>query len=151
MAKVSEVYSGNYVQASELPKGQRVTAVIVAAEAENIGQDQQLKIVLTLRHQDGRAWPRRVVCNKTNGLILSAALGDDTIHWPGRTVQLWSEPVTFQGRLTQGIRMLPLAPPPGNSGAIPMPPPVAATAPHSRSVFDDGVATADHLDDEIPY
>jgi hypothetical protein len=32
-----------------------------------------------------------------------------------------------------------------------MPPPPVAAAPQSRSVFDDGVATADHLDDEIPY
>jgi hypothetical protein len=154
MPKISEIYAGQFVNAAELPMGRRLGAVITAASAQPIGQGDQaaVKIVLELRAHDGRAWPKAAVLNKVNAVTLAGLMGDDTVAWIGRSIEVWREKVMFGGRLVDGLRMTAASPPPaGNSGAIPMPAPAVAAAPPTRSIFDDGVATADHLDDEIPY
>jgi hypothetical protein len=153
MPKISEIYAGQFVNAAELPMGRRIPAVITAAAAQTIGQGDQasFKIVLDLRAHDGRPWPKQVVLNKTNAVMLSAVMGDDTAAWISQSIEIWRERVMFAGKLVDGMRMSAASPPSGNSGAIPMPPPPPVAAPHSRSVFDDGVAIADDLDDQIPY
>ena len=107
MASVSQTYAGTFLNASELvPLGQRRTAVVHAAVQEVIGQENKPAIVLDLVAANGRAWPKRVVLNKGNALQLAAAYGDDTDHWVGRQITVWSENVMFQGRLVPGIKVL---------------------------------------------
>jgi hypothetical protein len=99
-------------------------------------------VVLSLASRDGRPWPRKLVLNKTNSLILASAYGDDTDAWLSRHIEVWSEPVQYQGRIVQGVR---LAPAPGGNGsahtasvpAMPKAPPTGGTAPI--------------IDDEIPF
>jgi hypothetical protein len=116
MAKVSEVYAGNYITAAELPDGRRVPAVIMAAEVQVIGQDQPSKLVLSLNARNGRPWPRGLVLNKTNGMVLAAAYGDDTAAWLGRSIEVWKEPVQFQGKIVQGVRTAPARTMPTTTG-----------------------------------
>jgi hypothetical protein len=148
MPKISEVYAGQFVNAAELPMGRRVGAVITAASAQTVGQGDQasIKIVLGLEAHDGRAWPKQVVLNKTNAVMLAAVMGDDTAAWVGQSIEIWRERVMFAGKLVDGLRMAAASPPPaGRSAAIPMPGPAQTAA---RGAFDDGVATDD---DEIPF
>jgi hypothetical protein len=140
MPKVSDVYAGDYVTANELQSKGRVTAQITKAEVEVIGQDQTQKLVLSLQSRGGQPWPRRLVLNKTNGLILQSAYGDDTDAWLSRQIEIWSEPVQYQGRIVQGVRLAP-ATSTGN-GATAVPATLPAAAPKAAS----GI-----IDDEIPF
>jgi hypothetical protein len=137
MSRVSDVYSGEYVTAAQL-QGRRATAQIVQVETEPVGQEQQLKLVLTLKNADGRMWPKRVVLNKTNSLILASAYGDETNDWAGRNIEIWAEPVQFQGRIVQGVKIQPagaLAASASNGEARATPPrPVAKPAPELNDV-----------------
>jgi hypothetical protein len=142
MASVSQTYAGTFLNASELvPLGQRRTAVVHAAVQEVIGQENKPAIVLDLVATNGRAWPKRVVLNKGNALQLAAAYGDDTDHWVGRQITVWSENVMFQGRLVPGIKVLP-----AGNGAVPtasiapLPPP---DPPAPQTVQSAGRAAAD--------
>jgi hypothetical protein len=138
MPRVSEVYSGNYVTAAELQGKGRLAAVIKKAEIEPVGQDQVPKVVISLASRGGQPWPRRVVLNKTNSLILASAYGDDTDGWLDHQVEVWSETTHFQGRMVQGVRLAPAV-----AAAIPMPPP----AKPAKAQPD----TAPNVDDEIPF
>lgn len=147
MPKVSSVYSGDYVTATELPTGRRITAIVTAVAVEAVGQEQQQKVVLELQNPNGRAWPRRLVLNKTNALILSSAFGDDTVAWPNRAIEIWAEPVNFQGRIVQGIRLnvVTQAPANGNGAHLPVPTTAAPASPGRPG------SAAPMVDDEIPW
>ena len=171
MAKISDVYAGDYVSASELPEGRRIAAVIQFAGVEEVGQqDQQRKrVALTLAAPDGRPWPRKLVCNKTNAGILAASYGDETAGWMGRPIEVWQAPTPFQGKIVPGIKLAVPAPPPlaasvpANQVAIPMPAPTSTPAPGNGAAasmavpghtvpLPAGMPTApDDLNDEIPF
>jgi hypothetical protein len=53
MPKVSDVYSGEFVNAPQLPIDRRVTALIISAAAEVVGRSQDVKLVLDLSTTDG--------------------------------------------------------------------------------------------------
>jgi hypothetical protein len=152
MPKISEIYAGQYVNATELPDGRRITAIITASAAQTIGQGDQasIKIVLDLKAPDGRPWPKSAVLNKSNAVLLAAVMGDDTTAWIGKPIEIWREKVMFAGKLVDGMRMAASSAPAGNSSVIPMPGPTAAAA-RPNTVFDDGGSTAAHLDDAIPF
>src|ERR1700681_1737287 len=103
---------GDFVSSGELPDGRRVAALIHNASVEEVGQEQQRKVVLVLVSLDGRAWPRKLVLNKTNAGLLAAAFGDDTIARPGRAIEVWKEAVSFQGKIMPGVKVAAGAPPP---------------------------------------
>jgi hypothetical protein len=137
MPKVSETYSGQYLNASELtPLGQRRRAMVHAAALEMIGQDanKSQKIVLSLVSPKGAPWPKDVVLNRTNAMQLSTAYGDDTDGWLGKTVEVWSENVMFQGRMVPGIKIMPV------------PTPIAAAI-----ALPAGNSAGAELNDEIPF
>src|SRR5271169_6308688 len=104
MVKASALYSGNYLTAAELPPG-RHNATIFSVETEMVGQgaDQSEKLVLALTSRGGRAWPKSLVLNKGNALLLSSAYGDETDAWPGRPVVIWADPsVMYAGKRVGG-------------------------------------------------
>ena len=140
MVKVSDVYGGNYVTAAELPTARHVLAEIAAAIAETVGRDQTVKLVLDLRSRDGRPWPRRLVLNKGNGLILASAYGDDTNDWIGKAIELWSEPTQFQGKDMMGVRLAAVGN--GAVSATPLPPNGPQWNSHQPQQL---------LEDEIPF
>jgi hypothetical protein len=169
MPKISDVYAGDYISAAQLPDGRRVPAFISAAVAEEVGQDKATKVVLTLKAHDGRLWPRGLVLNKTNALMLVSAYGDDTSAWIGRPIEVWKEPVQFQGKIVPGIKIAPgQQPPPAAAGAIPLGPPSGGnasgatmqTGPDSSVLIPQTAPSATgpvwagpggDLDDEIPF
>jgi hypothetical protein len=85
MPRVSETYAGQFLNASELmPLGKRHPALIHEVREELVGQNRELKLVLALVSRAGKAWPKEIVCNKTNALSLQAGYGDDTDGWVGK-------------------------------------------------------------------
>lgn len=142
MAKISEVYSGAYVTAAELTPGRRITAVVAGAEVTVVGQGDAAsqKVVLSLKNRAGVQWPRQLVCNKSNATLLAAAFGDETREWPGHTLEIWAEPVMYQGKLVPGIKVMPL----------PSQGPTIAPSRGSDIPADTSNLAAD-LDDEIPF
>jgi hypothetical protein len=127
MVDMTAPYAGDFVRADELPEGQRLQAVIRFAGVEQVGQDQTPKAVLSLaRAEDGKPWPRKVILNKTNALILTAAFGRDGAGWINQTITVWREPVQFGGKMVPGIKVAAgNQAPPSSSGAIPLPGPIA--------------------------
>lgn len=165
MTTIDDIYAGDYITADELPDGRRIPAVIAFAAVEEVGQDQRKRVVLTLRAPDGRPWPRKVVLNKTNAGLIAAVAGKEFSTWSGRPLEVWKEPVSFQGRIVSGVKVSAVASgvPGGTSLAIPMPAPAtrpgngAAASPppaDGHSVpFPGAMPTApnDDLNDEIPF
>jgi hypothetical protein len=142
MARISEVYAGQYISAAELDGGKRRQAVIAAVEVAAVGQgdDAAKKVVLSLKNRAGIAWPRRLVLNKTNANLLAAAFGDETRGWSGHGIEVWAERVMFQGKLVPGLKVIPL---PSQEAAI--------AAPSRGGGIPDGPDIAADLDDEIPF
>jgi hypothetical protein len=168
MPSIDDVYTGDYVTAEQLPD-HRVPAVIVTATVEEVGQEQRKRVVLTLNAPDGRPWPRRLVLNTTNARLIADIAGKDYTGWRGRPIEVWKEPVSFQGRIVKGVKVaatsggIPAAPP-ASTGAIPLPGPAATAGPINGSAGGMTMAghhvplpgampgaPADDLDDEIPF
>ena len=78
--------------------------VIDTVTLEEVGQDREQKMVAYFRGKQ-----KGLVLNKTNSHALASKFGDDTDDWSGKSVQLYSEPVFFQGRKTDGLRLRPVA------------------------------------------
>jgi hypothetical protein len=121
MVKASEYYAGNYIKAAELPDGQRLAAVITGATVEPLGQDQTPKVILAVRNAppDNRPWGRGIPLNRTNQLILSAAFGDETDDWAGKTVEIWKGTAQFNGQVVPSLKID--VPPPPRVAAVPVP------------------------------
>jgi hypothetical protein len=107
MPSIDDVY-GNYVTGAQL-EGRRVVATIASAVVEQIGKDKTPKIVLRLtRREDGKPWPKGVVLNVTNSRMVATGYGKDYTLWPGRTVELWTEPTRNpDGGIGPGIKVAP--------------------------------------------
>jgi hypothetical protein len=120
---ISQAFPSNYLKASDL-QGRTVTATIESCELEELGD--ATKPVLRFRGQSKGA-----VLNKTNALNLAAAYGEDTAGWIGKSVQLSSQKVQYQGRLVDGLRVSV----PAQAAAEAFQAPVAEEAPP----FDDEI------------
>jgi hypothetical protein len=115
MPSVSLIYSNNeFLIASQLPAGRRITARIHGTSVETLGQglEQSQKLALELVSQDGRPWPRRVILNKGNASLLANAFGDEADGWGGQLIEIWQAPVEFRGRTVAGVKVAPVHQPP---------------------------------------
>ncbi len=125
MAKIADAFPSKYLAASDFEDGD-VTATIVAADIETIGQGQDAarKIVVKLK-----GLPKAFICNKVNaGTIAKVTGSDDTDDWIGKRITLGVSEVEFKGDLMPAIRV-----------RLKKPAPVAAPA---RQVVDNPEADA---------
>jgi hypothetical protein len=97
--RISQTFASRYFKASDL-SGEEMLATISHVAEEEVGQDRQPKPVLYLNGQQ-----KGIVLNRTNAERLAAKLGDDTKDWKGAHVELYSEPVNFEGRKMDGLRL----------------------------------------------
>jgi len=104
--KLSEYYSAEskYLRASDIPEGREVQVVIDHMEPEKItrGDDEtpQEKLVVYFKNKE-----KGLVLNATNGKRLSDAYGDDVMGTYGKSVVLYVEQVSFQGKQVPGLRL----------------------------------------------
>lgn len=142
MPSASQLYGSGWLKASDLmPLGKRRHVSIVDAAPETVGQDQKEMLALTLAGSNGQVWSKRMLLNKTNMLLIVSAYGDDYTTWTGRSIEVWSENVSFQGRIVPGLKIMPAA-----RKAPPQAAPVHEVPPDADP--DSGMAITD---DEIPF
>jgi hypothetical protein len=89
-------------------------------------------------------------------LALAAAFGDDSNNWRNRGIEIWQEQVMYQSRLVPGIRLAPVAAPPGNGSAAAPAASPTAPAPAMPSLAAPRPASpasglGELLDDQIPF
>lgn len=101
--KASTFTAGQYLKAADLG-GRAVQARIESVTAEDFDEGQKLCL-----HFQGRE--QGCVLNKTNTSILIDAMGDETDAWSGQVVELYSEKVSFGGKIVDGLKVrMPVAP-----------------------------------------
>jgi hypothetical protein len=99
MPKVSELYGGTYLTGADLA-GKSHRLRIEAVAVEEVGDDRERKLVVAFVGAK-----KNLVLNKTNASALVGAFGDDTDTWTGKSVELFTVRVTFNGRTYDGIRV----------------------------------------------
>jgi hypothetical protein len=97
------LFGSKFLSSADLG-GKRPKARIASAEVQQLGNDRKM-VLHFIGVQKG------LVLNVTNGRRIGQAFGTDPAKWVGATLELYSEPTTFQGRTTEGIRVLPLVRP----------------------------------------
>ena len=96
---IGEIFPSKYLKASDIGSSKQYTNKGVTIE--EVRQDRERKPVL---HFEGEQ--RALVLNKTNAGTIAAILrSGDTTSWVGKTIALITEPVSFQGRTSPGIRV----------------------------------------------
>ena len=115
-------FPSKFLKGDDIEPGEIVT--IKEVRDELVGTDQDCKPVMYLNEHD-----RGIVLNRTNARALVKVLGDDEKTWPGKKVELRTEPVFFKNELTNAIRMS------------------AVVVPARREVEQ----VANELDDVIPF
>jgi hypothetical protein len=98
VARVGEVFSGNYLKAEDL-QGKAVRVRIESVTVEKLGEDT--KPVLHFRGKD-----KTLALNKTNANIIAEVLGTDEMDdWEGRDIVLYPTKTEFQGKRVPCIRV----------------------------------------------
>ena len=110
--KIDALYPSKYVKSDDFPPGKRVSVVIRSVSLEDLGNGETKPALWFLNKT------KAAILNKTNALILEVSLGSETDDWIGKTIELFAEQKSFQGRLVQGISMAVPA-----QAAAPAPPP----------------------------
>jgi hypothetical protein len=127
---INSLFPSNYLKAADL-QGQVRRVTIEACQPEQLGQGE-IKPALQFR-----GVPKKLILNKTNGLLIAASFGTETTAWAGREIELYPENVMFQGQVVPAIRVrVPIgaAPAPAAAAdpfahAAPAPQPPAPAAP----------------------
>lgn len=94
---INQVYSGNSFKAEDLGD-QEPTFIITAIEMKPF--DKGNKLVLSFQGEK-----KTLVCNKTNAKRIAFMFGNDTNHWVGQSITLYTEHVDFQGEIVPAIRI----------------------------------------------
>lgn len=120
MARVSEVYGGNWLTAEDL-QGREVTATIESVTLHDMN-DGKKKAAL---HFVGKE--KALLLNVTNGNTIAELLGTDEMDdWAGQRIRLFVAKVDFQGKRVPAIRVKDAAAA-QRSAPKPPPPPVDET------------------------
>lgn len=138
MAKISSIYPNRFLKPYELSKQKRTPALIERVTTEVFGNDFAEKLVVTLLSEDGSK--RELVLNQTNARRLAAEFGDETDHWHGREVVLWTADINFRGDIIASVQIEP----------APSPVPEAPKTTPKTTPKMLGRGDQD-LDDEIPF
>lgn len=102
--KISETFKSKYMKSEDVKRDgqtQIITAVSLEDTAGN-GQQRDFKPVLYFEGCDVG-----LVLNKVNGMMTAALYGDETDDWIGRPFVMRLEKVLFNGKIVDGIRVVP--------------------------------------------
>lgn len=96
--RISRAFPSKWLKADDIPDGRKVRVTIKKVIVETISDED--KPVMYFQGKE-----KGVVLNKTNAGRLAVAYGDDTDDWVGQECLLFSEQVSFQGRMVPAIRV----------------------------------------------
>jgi hypothetical protein len=102
MPKASDFFPSNYMRAGDLAGKERIVTIdrVETSTFENDGKKQS-KPVVHFRYNGIKP----LVCNKTNFLLIAAALGDDSDGWTGKRISLYPDMVGFKGTVQEAVRV----------------------------------------------
>ena len=129
--RVTEIYHGKFLQATELPDGD-IPVEMSHYEMVDFGSEE--KAVLYFKGKK-----RGLILNKTNAYKISELHGDDMEEWPGKRVVMYKTSTEFQGRSVPCIRFRDKVPSPKKAKRPP--------APEPQEFDDDGMPAGD----DIPF
>ncbi len=118
MPKTADMRESKFLKKEDVGKGALLTITGVSRlNVAKEGVDPELKWAMSFKETD-----KPLVLNATNIQICEHIYGsDDTDHWLGKALVLYTDPnVTFGGKLVGGIRVR--APKPGSVKVAPPPP-----------------------------
>ncbi|MCF8014668.1 MAG: hypothetical protein K9L65_03035 [Chromatiaceae bacterium] len=95
---IHALFPSNFLKAADL-QGQVRRVTIESCMPEQLGQGE-IKPALQFR-----GVPKKLILNKTNGLLIAASFGTETTAWAGREIELYPENVMFQGQVVPAIRV----------------------------------------------
>ena len=97
--RVGKYAEGNsrYLKGLHLEGSEPTWTISHAEEQTMLGEE---KLVVYFEEED-----RGLVLNRTNARRLVDAFGDDADEWVGKRVVLYTEPVDFNGKTTDAIRL----------------------------------------------
>ena len=98
---INDAFPSAFIKSDDL-QGQRIPLTVMTVTMEDVG-DKEYKACLRFMGKD-----KGMILNKTNAGILAAAWGNDTDHWQGQKLELYSHMVNFQGRMVPGLAVQPL-------------------------------------------
>lgn len=136
--KIGQMMDSKYLKKEDVDPPKLLT--IKAIAQGNVGKDDAPDFKWCMSFHE---LTKPMVLNSTNIQLAAAALGsDDTDNWIGKQVVLFNDPnVSFQGKLTGGVRIrAPRMRPAGATAQVAAQPPAAAQ-----------MATAEDFDDDIPF
>ena len=105
--KIGQMFSGNYLKASDIDELMVVTieGVDAVTMRDNTGTEVTKPLIHLVNMELG------LVLNKTNAKLVCKALGsDDTDDWIGRKITLYVADVEFRGDVVPAIRVKAKAP-----------------------------------------
>jgi hypothetical protein len=137
MANIMDDFPSKYLKGEELEDHPTVT--ISRVTREEVGKDREVRPILYLNEYE-----QGVVLNKTNAGNIARMYGTETDNWPGKTVVLGTEMVTFNGETKPAIRIWP----PKRPAARPS---VNAPLTTNGRQFDDRNPPPAELSDDVPF
>lgn len=110
---ISTLFPSKFLKASDVKNSPR-QLVIESVTQEEVSQGEMKPVVRFQGQQQG------MVMNKTNSMLIAHAFGTETDNWRGKAIELYSEPVSMQGRIVDAIRVrMPRAPAPAITEDVP--------------------------------
>lgn len=102
--KMKDLFPSKYLKADDVEEfGGEVNVTIKGVRCEemqdNEGAKEDKPVLYFNQHAKG------MVLNKTNGDRISAAYGDESDDWRGKTITLYTEVVSAFGKTTNAIRV----------------------------------------------
>ncbi len=154
MAKVSDMFPSKWLTAAEV-EGQVHQLVISAYGKESYDEGDKM----TLSFQGAK---KGMVLNHTNRGTLVWLFGDEADNWIGQTVELFTEPVNFKGKISAGLKLRGIqtaqpaiqprpAPVPTQPSPSPIGGPGQQAAAQAQAVAQPMAADPSDLDDAIPF
>lgn len=101
--KISDAYPSKYLKADDLGQ-HRIALTVKMIIIEDIADKEYKPCMYFIGKEKG------IVLNKTNAGLCAAVWGDETDLWQGKPLDLFAQPVMFQGRQVMGLAVAPKLP-----------------------------------------
>lgn len=143
---INEAFPTKYLKSSDIDglPTKEATVLISSVMIEDVGTQQapEHKPIVHFQGAD-----KGMVLNKTNALAMEMAFGPETDRWIGQKVVVFTQPVMFQGKQVQGLRLRAHFEPVHQAGSA-----LAPQSPVSPPQgLPDGRPTPPIEEDEIPF
>jgi hypothetical protein len=100
---INDAFPSKFIKSDDLG-GARVTLKVMNVTMEDVGGDgKEFKPVMRFFNKE-----KGMVLNKTNAAACTAIWGPETDSWAGQALELYAQPVMFQGRQVMGLAVAPL-------------------------------------------